>query len=340
MNAVFFGEPGGPEKLVQGQFPDPKAAPGEVLVRVKACALNHIDVWVISGSPAYKVPLPHAPGSDIAGVVESPAEGFPGGTRVVVMPLSSCGKCPQCTAGRTNLCGERKVIGASTRWGGYAELVTVPTTQLIALPDSVSYVQAAALPVAYMTAWHMLTYRAAVKAGETVLVTAAGSGVGSAAIVLARHLGAKVYATAGSEGKRVMAGNIGAEVAFDHGDAEYARKVVEATGGRGVDVVIDCVGTPVLERTLPALAPSGRLVTCGATTGPKVELELRLLFSRQLSILGSYLGTMAELATLVKMVASGKLKPVIDSAVPAGSARQGLERMLARDSFGKIVLAR
>jgi NADPH:quinone reductase-like Zn-dependent oxidoreductase len=340
MKAVVFHEPGGPDKLSVGEFPPPKPGPGEALVRVKACALNHIDVWVISGSPAYKVPLPHAPGSDIAGVVESPVEGFPSGTRVVVMPLSSCGKCQQCVAGRSNLCGERKVIGASPRWGGYAELVAVPSAQLIALPDSVSFVQAAALPVAYMTAWHMLTCRAGVKSGESVLVTAAGSGVGSAAIVLARHLGAKVYATAGNEAKRTKAKGLGAEATFDHGDPDFAKQVVAATGGRGVDVVVDCVGTPVLERTLASLSAGGRLATCGATVGIKVEFELRSVFGKQLSVLGSYLGTKDELETLASLVAAGKFKPIIDSEIPASSVRQGLEKMLSRGSFGKIVLVR
>lgn len=341
MKAVVFHEHGGPERLSYEEVPAPTPGPGQALVRVKACALNHLDIWVRQGIPAYKIPLPHISGCDVAGVVEtvgSEASGVAPGDRVVVSPGVSCWRCPACLAGRDNECPGYHLIGAGVD-GGYAEFVAVPERNLLPLPKGLSFEEAAAFPLVSVTAWHMLFARAGLKPGETVLVMGAGSGVGSAAIQLARAAGALVFTTVGSEEKAPKARALGAAEVLIHGRDPLAKRLRELTAGRGVDVVIEHIGPAVWDECVGALARGGRLVTCGATTGPEVKVDLRALFSRQITLRGSYMGTRAELAQAAVLVERGLLKPVVDRVFPLAEARAAQEAMLNRRLFGKLVLS-
>lgn len=341
MKAVVFYEHGGPEKLRYEDRPDPQIKPDEVLVRVKACALNHLDIWVRQGIPAYKIALPHISGSDVAGQIErvgSAVKGLKVGQNVFVSPGLNCGTCEECEAGRDNLCSAFGVLGAKTD-GGYAEFVAVPGRNVIPIPGSLTFEQAAAFPLVSVTAWHMIVTLAGLKSDETALIMGAGSGVGSMAVQLAKHLGAMVITTVGSDEKIEKARMIGADHVINHSAEDIERRVRELTGGRGVDVVIEHIGPEVWDQCLKSLAKGGRLVTCGATTGGEAKIDLRYLFSRQLTLKGSYMGTKAELLEAAKLVGAGKIKPVIDRVYPLQEARAAQEQMLSRKFFGKIVLA-
>ena len=340
MKAVVFHEHGGPEKLQYEDRPEPQIKPDEVLVRVKASSLNHLDIWVRQGIPGYQIPLPHISGCDVSGQVErigSQVKGVKVGQKVFVSPGLSCGTCDECKAGRDNLCPSFGVFGAKTD-GGYAEFVAVPGRNVIVIPASLTFEQAAAFPLVTVTAWHMAVTLAGLRAGETALIMGAGSGVGSMAIQIAKYIGAKVITTVGSEDKVKRALVIGADEVINHTTGDVAKRVLELTGGRGVDVVIEHIGPQVWEPCLKSLAKSGRLVTCGATTGPKAEIDLRYLYSRSLTLKGSYMGTKAELLEAAKLVGAGKLKPVIDHVYPLKDARAAQEQMLSRNLFGKLVL--
>ncbi len=342
MKAVVFHEHGGPDKLQFEERPSPPAPqPHDVTVRVKACALNHLDIWIRQGIPAYKIPLPHISGCDIAGTVEQVGEGISGlavGERVFVSPGLSCWRCDQCLAGRDNLCSSYKILGAQVD-GGYAELVTVPGVNAIPIPARLTFEQAAACPLVSVTAWHMLFALGGLRPGETVLVMGAGSGVGSVAIQLARAAGARVYTTVGSDDKVAKAKELGAEEVILHTREEVAKRVKGLTDGRGVDLVIEHIGPAVWDHCLQSLARGGRLITCGATTGGEVKLDLRFLFSRQLTLKGSYMGTRAELLEAAKLLGAGQVRPVVDRVFPLREARAAQEYMLERKVFGKIVLA-
>ncbi len=342
MKAVVFHEHGGPDKLQFEERPSPPAPqPHDVTVRVKACALNHLDIWIRQGIPAYKIPLPHISGCDIAGTVEQVGEGISGlavGERVFVSPGLSCWRCDQCLAGRDNLCSSYKILGAQVD-GGYAELVTVPGVNAIPIPARLTFEQAAACPLVSVTAWHMLFALGGLRPGETVLVMGAGSGVGSVAIQLARAAGARVYTTVGSDDKVTKAKDLGAEEVILHTREEVAKRVKGLTDGRGVDLVIEHIGPAVWDHCLQSLARGGRLITCGATTGGEVKLDLRFLFSRQLTLKGSYMGTRAELLEAAKLLGAGQVRPVVDRVFPLREARAAQEYMLERKVFGKIVLA-
>ena len=337
MKAVRFHEHGGPEVLRFEDAPDPVAAPGRAIVRVRACALNHLDLWQRRGIERVTIPLPHISGSDVAGEVVDPggSELAPG-TRVMLQPGLRCGACPACADGRDNQCVRYGVLGFQSD-GGYAELVSVPDENLIAIPDRVDFTTAAAFPLTFLTAWHMLVTRAALREGDVVLVLAGGSGVGQAAIQLARHFGARVFATsAPAKAERTRA--LGAEAVFDHYDGDFARELRRATGGRGADIVIEHVGEATWDRSVRALASGGRLVTCGATTGASGALNLQHLFARQLSMLGSYMGTFAELRTAAPLLFDGRVAPVIDEVFPLARAADAQRRLEERQQFGKIVL--
>ena len=341
MKAVLFKEHGGPEKLVYEEFPKPTAGPGDVVVRVKACALNHLDIWIRQGNPAYPMPLPHISGSDIAGVVEEvgkEVEGVTVGQNIFVSPGVSCWTCEQCLAGRDNMCRSYGLVGAMMH-GGYAEYVKVPARNVLPMPAGLSFEQAAAFPLVSVTAWHMLFPLADLKQGETVLVMGAGSGVGHVAIQLAKWAGAHVITTVGSDDKIDKAKAIGAEAVVNHSREKVAARVRELTAGHGVDVVLDHVGPDVWDVSMESLAKGGRLITCGATTGAEVKLNLRYVFSRQLTIKGSYMGTRAELVKAAELVGQGKLKPLVDRTFPLAEARAAQELMLSRKFFGKIVLS-
>jgi NADPH:quinone reductase-like Zn-dependent oxidoreductase len=338
MKAVRFHEHGDVSVLRYEDAPDPRPAPGEALVRVRACALNHLDLWQRRGMERVTIPFPHISGADVAGeVVESAGAGFPAGTRVMLQPGVSCGRCPPCLSGRDNECPAYSVLGYMND-GGYAELVKVPAANLIPLPAGVDFVEGAAFPLTFLTAWHMLLTRAGLKAGEDVLVLAAGSGVGQAAIQIARLHGARVFATAGSEEKLARARDLGADAVINHHTDDVPKRIREFTHGRGVDVVVEHVGQATWERSVRCLARTGRLVTCGATTGAAGNINLQFLFARQLSLLGSYMGTKGELLAATPFLAAGRLKPAVDRVYPLREAAEAQQRLEKAGQFGKIVL--
>jgi NADPH:quinone reductase-like Zn-dependent oxidoreductase len=339
MKSVRFHEHGGPEVLRYEEAPDPNAGPGEAIVRVRACALNHLDLWERRGLEHVSIPLPHISGSDVAGeVVSSSARAMPAGRRVMLQPGISCGHCVACLSGRDNECPAYEVLGYGRHPGGYAELVNVPAQNLIPIPDHVSFADAAAFPLTFVTAWHMLVTRAHVARGDDVLVLAAGSGVGQAAVQIAVLHGARVFATAGSDAKLEKALALGAAGVIHHHRQDIAEEVRRLTNRRGVDVVIEHVGEATWTKSLRSLARGGRLVTCGATTGYHGAIDLRALFSRQLSIHGSYMGTKGELLRAAEFFFNGQLKPIVDARFPLAEAAAAQRRLEESGQFGKIVL--
>jgi len=340
MKAIIFSEHGGPEVLRYAEVREPEIGATEVLVRVRACALNHLDLWVRRGMPGIRIPMPHIPGSDIAGEVSFVCEKVSGvqpGERVLLSPGISCGHCVYCLRGDDNLCRQYTLFGYGVD-GGYAEYVASPAVNVIPMPPNLGFEEAAAVPLVFLTAWHMLITRAQLKPDETVLVLGAGSGVGSAAIQIAKTAGARVIATAGSELKLQKARELGADETFLHSIEHWSREVKRLTGWRGVDVVFEHVGEATWQESLASLAPGGRLVTCGATTGYEGKIDLRYLFTRHISILGSYMGSKAELYPVLDLVKRGLVKPVIDTVMPLTKAREAHERLEKREQFGKIVL--
>jgi len=340
MNAVVFDRTGGPEVLERREMPDPVAAADEVVLQVKACAMNHLDLWVRSGSLALEVEMPHVLGSDVVGVALEVGAGVRHvrpGDPVLVLPTLSCGWCAQCLAGDDNLCRHYDLVGRR-RNGGYAEKVAVPGRNCLPFPKGLAWEKAAALPVVLLTAWHMLVGRARLKPGEDCLVIGAGSGVGSVAIQIARLLGARVIATAGSDSKLERAKALGAHEVIHHGRHDMTEEVRRVTAKKGVEVVIEHVGSPVFEKAMACLARNGRLVTCGATASNQASLDLNLLFGRHLSLMGSWMGRKAELLEALRFVESGAIVPVVDSVLPLAEARRAHERLAAREHFGKLVL--
>ncbi|MBI3493855.1 MAG: zinc-binding dehydrogenase [Acidobacteria bacterium] len=339
MRAVRFHQHGDPAVLRYEEAPDPDLAPGDVLVRVRACALNHLDLWARGGLPGVRIPMPHITGSDVAGeILSSAAADVSIGRRVMLQPGLSCGRCAECLSGRDNGCRQYEVLGYRNHAGGYAELVKVPVQNLIPIPDEIGFVQAAAFPLTFLTAWHMLMTRAQLKRGEDVLILAAGSGVGQAAIQIAFMHGARVFATAGSEEKLEKARALGAYETIHHYRQNIDEEIKRLTNKRGVDVVIEHVGAATWAQSIQSLAHGGRLVTCGATTGAEATLDLRALFARQLTIHGSYMGTKGELMRASRFFFAGQLKPVIDRTFPLADAAAAHRRLEASGQFGKIVL--
>ena len=340
MKAVRFHKHGGPEVLQYEDAPDPTARPGWIVVRVRACALNHLDLWQRRGLDRVKIPFPHISGADVAGEISEIGDGVTGlraGDRVMLQPGLSCGTCARCRAGQDNYCDKYDVLGYQSD-GGDAELVAVPAVNAIPLPDGIDFVTAAAFPLAFLTAWHMLHARARLMEGETVLVVAAGSGVGQAAVQLARVAGARVIATAGGDAKLARAKEIGAEAVIDHYREDVVARVRELTNRRGVDVVIEHVGVATWERSVRALGRGGRLVTCGATTGHDAALDLRHLFARQLSLLGSYMGAKPELLRASELFFRGVLRPIVDRTFPLSETAQAQQYLESSSQFGKVVL--
>jgi NADPH:quinone reductase-like Zn-dependent oxidoreductase len=270
-------------------------------------------------------------------VVSTPGGEFAPGARVMLQPGVSCMRCTACLDGRDNECAKYDVLGYRSD-GGYAELVKVPVQNVITIPDAIGFVEAAAFPLAFLTAWHMLITRARLRAGEDVLVLGAGSGVGQAAIQIAWRHGARVFATAGTDEKLARARQLGAYDVINHTTQDLPGKVREFTGGRGVDIVVEHVGTATWDRSLKSLTRGGRLVTCGATTGHDAQIDLRVLFVRQLSLLGSYMGRKAELLRAAQFFFAGELRPVVDTTFPLSDAAEAQRRLESRAQIGKIVL--
>jgi NADPH:quinone reductase-like Zn-dependent oxidoreductase len=340
MKAIVFHQHGGPEVLKYEDAPDPVIRASEVLVRVKACALNHLDLWVRGGLPNVPIPLPHIPGSDVAGEIAKIGVDVTTvrvGQKVLLAPLVSCGKCTVCVAGLDNHCRQATNLGYMID-GGCAEFVRAPEVNCLPYPENLSFEEAASIPLVFETAWHMLVGRAELQPGEDILILGAGSGVGIAAIQIAKFFGARVITTAGSDEKLAKAKELGADHFINHKTQKIRDEVRRITNKRGVDVVFEHVGTATWDDSLASLAPGGRLVTCGATTGYDAKVDLRFLFSRQLSLLGSYMGTKSELHTVLKLVAAGRLKPVVDRVFPLPESAAAHAYLESGSQFGKVVL--
>src|SRR5437016_481719 len=340
MKAVIFSQHGGPEVLQYTEAPEPEIKANEVLVEVYACALNHLDVWVRGGLPGIKIPLPHILGNDIAGVVREAGElvaWVKAGDEVMIQPGVSCGHCIECLAGRDNMCDEYDIIGYR-RNGGYAELLAVSGVNVIPKPKALSWPEAAALPLVTLTAWHMLVTRAQLQPGEDVLVHAAGSGVGSLAIQIAKLRGARVIATASAEEKLSQARELGADQTINYTRDDWPKEVKKLTNGRGVDVVFEHTGATTWPGSILSLKKGGRLVTCGATSGFDARTDLRHVFYRHLTILGSMMGSKAELLAAMKFIESGQIRAVVDRTLPLVEARKAHALMEDRAQFGKLVL--
>ncbi|HXJ19758.1 MAG TPA: zinc-binding dehydrogenase [Polyangia bacterium] len=346
MRAALFRRHGGPEVMEVGEVPSPPLGSGEIAVRVTAAALNHVDLWLRRGLPALPVPLPHVLGGDVCGVVAALGPGVaarPGvgvGDRVLVNPGLSCGRCVACLDGRDNLCPEFRMVGEQT-WGGQAEELVVPAQNLVPVPrDRVPLddAQLASIPTVFMTAWQMLVDRAEIRQGETVLVLAAGSGVGSAAVQIAKLYGARVIATASTDAKLASARALGADETINHQTADLVAEVKRLTGRRGADIVFEHVGAATFPKSIVACAKGGRVVTCGATAGYETPLNLRHVFWRQLSIFGSTMASKSRLFSLVDLFAAGRLRPVVSQVFPLENVAAAHQILESRASFGKLVL--
>ena len=338
MKAVRIHEFGGPDVLRYEDVPDPQPRKDQVLIRVKACAMNHLDIWVRKGLPG--VNLPHILGSDIAGEIVAVGEYVPGfkpGQRVLLAPMHFCNHCAKCVAGLQNQCREFTVLGNGVD-GGYCELIGVPAVNVIPIPESLDFNQAASVPLVFLTAWHMLVGRAGIRLGQTVLVLGAGSGVGIAAIQIAKLFHARVITTAGDEAKLEKGRALGADYGINHYAQKISQEVRKITEKEGVDIVVEHVGAATWDESMKSLKPGGTIVTCGATTGPNAGFDLRFVYSRQLNMLGSYMGTMGELYEVLAHVFAGRLKPVVDRTFSLRDARTAHEHMEKSQMFGKIVL--
>lgn len=341
MRAALFRQHGGPEVMEVAEVPDPVAGPGQVLVRVKAAALNHLDIWVRRGIPALKVAFPHVLGGDACGVVAALGPGATGvkeGDRVVINPGITCGRCARCLSGQDNLCPQFKMVGEHT-WGAEAELIAVPAVNVALAPAGPSDAELASIPIATMTAWQMLLDKARLQRYETVLVMAAGSGVGVAAIQIAKLQGAHVIAASSSDDKLARARELGADEVVRYGEGvDLGAELKKMTGKRGVDVIIESLGGPLFPSLIRSLAQGGRLVTCGNTAGHEATIDLRYVFWRQLSILGSTMAPKSVLLTLLRLVGEGKLKAIVDRVVPLDQVVEAHRALEGRAVFGKVVL--
>ncbi|HTP33863.1 MAG TPA: zinc-binding dehydrogenase [Candidatus Acidoferrales bacterium] len=340
MKAARIHQHGGPEVLVLEDIAEPKIRADQVLVRVRACALNHLDLFIRAGIPGIKYHMPHILGSDIAGEVAAVGElceRVKPGWRVLLSPGLSCRQCEACLAGNDNFCRRYTLLGSGVD-GGYAEFLAAPEYSVIQIPDDLSFEAAAAAPLVFLTAWHMLMGRARLQPGEDVLVLSASSGVGSAAIQIAKLFQCRVIATAGGDAKLAKARELGADHAIDHYQQDISAEVRKITGKRGVDVVFEHVGAATWPKSLESLAAGGRLVTCGATTGYDARVDLRYLFSKQWSLLGSFMGTMGELHQVLKFVFRKQLKPVVDRVFPLAEIRAAHEHLESKAQFGKVIV--
>ena len=341
MKAVRFHEHGGPDVLRYEEAAEPTPGPVEVKLRVKAVALNHLDVWLRKGLPGVTVPLPKIGGSDIAGevvAVGAACRRLSVGERILVSPGLSCGQCAMCLRGDDNLCRAYQIVGGYRLDGGCAESLCIPEVNGIPIPPSLNFTAAAAVPVTFITAWNMLVRLARLRPGETVLVMGAGSGVGTAAIQIAKLGRARVIAAASTEAKLARAAELGADVGILSGRADFAQEIRRLTERRGPDVVFEHVGGSTWETLIPLVAPGGRLVTCGASAGYEAKVDLRYLFSKSIAILGAFMGCKADLLEIVRVLGEGALRPVVDRTLPLSACAEGHRLLEQHAVFGKIVL--
>lgn len=340
MKAVIFRKHGDESVLELADVPAPAAGARDVLVRVRAVALNHLDIHVRRGWPGLKISLPHILGADVAGVVEAvgaEVADLQPGAEVVINPGLSCGACERCLAGNDNLCRAFQILGED-RDGGYAELVSVPRQNVLPKPKKLTFAEAACLPLTFLTSWTMLMRRAQLRPGETVLIHAAGSGVGSAAVQIARLAGATVIATASSEEKLRHAQALGADHLVNYSEKDFLDEVKRITSRKLCDVVFEHVGATTWDKSIASLKPGGRLVTCGATSGFEAKIDLRVLFRKQLQILGSTMGSKGDLFRILQLVEEGKLKAVLDRTLPLAQAADAHRLLAGRAQFGNVVL--
>lgn len=340
MKAVIFFKRGGIEQLRFEEVPTPQVGPGDALVKVRACGLNHLDIFTREGSHGVHAPLPHIGGLEPAGEIAdvgSAVTGWKVGDRVLVGSAITCGECEYCTSGNDNLCPRRKVIGVHVN-GGFAEYIRVPARILLRMPPTLSFEEAAAVPTAFGTAWHMLVSRAKIQRGEWVLVLAAGSSVGVAGIQVARHFGCKTIAAASTEDKLVKAKELGADHVVNYTERNFQHAVMQITHERGVDVVFEHVGTTTWEKSLASLHPLGRLVTCGSTTGRYGQTDLWSTFWKQLTILGSFGFSSEEMHLVWEMIGEGKFHAVIDRTFPLAESAAAQTYLADRKQFGKVIV--
>ena len=340
MKASYFREHGGLDKIRYGDLPDPVPGPGQVRVRIRAGALNHLDIFVRNGIPGIPVRLPHVMGSDGAGVVESIGPGVTRakpGDEVVLNPGIHCGTCEFCLKGEHSLCVSFHLLGEHI-WGTFAEYVVAPEINAYPKPAGLTWEESAAFPLTFLTAWRMLVTKAKAIPGESLLIIGIGGGVSLAALTIAKMLGLTVGVTSGSAEKIRRAQELGADFGIDHGSADIARETRRITGKRGVDIVLDSVGKATWKQSIASLARGGRLLTCGATTGPNPEEDIARIFWNQLTVLGSTMGTHAEFAGMLRMFQGGKVRPVVDSVFPLPEAKEAERRLEEKGQFGKIVL--
>jgi NADPH:quinone reductase-like Zn-dependent oxidoreductase len=342
MKAVVFKQHGEVDQLTYADVPEPKIGANEILVHVRACALNHLDIWTRLGIPGVRIPLPHISGCDIAGeisAVGANVKKLKKGDKIAVAPGISCGhSCQWCDQGWDSLCNDYRILGFQVD-GGYAEYVRVPARNAIPISDRYSYEEWASLPLVSVTAWHMLVTRAELKKGETVLIHAAGSGVSAIGIQLAKHLGARVITTVGGEEKIKQAKALGADHVINYKKSDFSKEVLDLTKGEGAQVVLEHIGVETFEKSLASLSKKGRLVTCGVTSGAVIQMDLRFLFMRQQAVMGCYMGGRNELEQVLALAAKGVIKPVVDQVFPLKDAQAAQQRMLDRKNFGKIILA-
>jgi NADPH:quinone reductase-like Zn-dependent oxidoreductase len=340
MKAVFFDAHGEIDALRYGSVPDPVSAQGQAVVKVKACALNFLDIWVRRGWPGLKLEMPHWCGADVAGEIAALGPGVSGwtvGQRVVVDPGINRAEDEFTRRGQASVSPGYSVLGEHVR-GGAAEYVAVPAANLAAMPEDLDFAAAAAPLLVGLTAWRMLIDRAALKPGETVLVVGAGGGVNSMAIQLAKLAGATVLVVAGDADKAARARELGADAVIDRSQTDWVREVLKITGRRGVDVVVDNVGRATLAGSMQAVARGGRIVIVGNTSGPKAEIDIRFIFGKQISLIGSTMGSHQDFRTVTDLLWKGKLKPVIDQVFPLSEGIAAYRRMEAGGHFGKIML--
>jgi NADPH:quinone reductase-like Zn-dependent oxidoreductase len=340
MKAAIFRQHGDPDVIEIADVPRPSAKSGEVLIAVRAAAMNHVDLWARRGLPGLKFEFPHVGGSDMAGTVAEVGSGVTGldvGTRVLVNPSLWCGGCEWCRRGEESLCNSYRIIGEHTN-GGFAEYAAVPAQNVLPIPDDLSFEEAAAVPLVYQTAWRGLVGRGGLKAGETVLITGASGGVSTAAIQIAKHKGARVFAVTSGPEKARRVKELGADVVIDRLETDFYKELYKATDKRGVDLAFDSVGAAIWPEIVRGLARDGRLVTYGATTGPKGQVDIRLTFWKQFRIIGSTMSSRTEFEEVMSLVFQKSLRPVIDVVWPLDRARQAHERLEAGEQFGKIVL--
>jgi NADPH:quinone reductase-like Zn-dependent oxidoreductase len=345
MKAIRFHQFGGADVLKFEDAPIPRIGPNDVLLQLKAAALNHLDLWVRSGDREKGIPLPHIPGSDCAGIIAevgSAVDFLKVGDKVLISPGISCGHCEMCLGGKDNLCRIYHVLGTKED-GTYAEFVNLPATNVLPIPDGLDFNQAAAIPLVFLTAWHMLVGLAKIKPAEIVLVHAAGSGVGSAAIQIAKLMGAHVITTAGAEEKLIKAKELGADEVINYKEKDFVEETKRLTNKRGVDIVFEHTGGEIFEKSIPVLAKGGKLVTCGSTDNYLAKVDIRYIFAKHLTLFGSFMGTKREMIEVLKFFKKGEeniqLKPVVDSIFQLEKASDAHKRMEDRKNFGKIVLS-